>query len=101
MCPFSGRNRAWISQTSSGKCWSLLFQIHLKEKIDEAGPGETHATSSTASSGYCAPEHPGKTYPSATLPTRPVTVVSRSGSKKESLAGYSKLWPKTSKSVER
>jgi hypothetical protein len=38
-------SRAWTSQTSSGKCWSLLFQFRLEEETDEAGPGEILATS--------------------------------------------------------
>jgi hypothetical protein len=38
-------SRAWTSQTSSGKCWSLLSQTHLEEKIDEAGPSEILAMS--------------------------------------------------------
>jgi hypothetical protein len=38
-------SRAWTSQMSSGKCWSFLSQIHLEEKIDEAGLGEILAMS--------------------------------------------------------
>ena len=38
-------SRAWTSQMSSGKYWSFLSQIHLEEKIDEAGPGEILAMS--------------------------------------------------------
>jgi hypothetical protein len=46
ICPSSRRSSAgWTSQTSNGKCWSLLSQSHLKEKIGEAGPGEILATS--------------------------------------------------------
>jgi hypothetical protein len=86
---------------SSGKCWSLLCPTHLEEKMVEADPGETHAMFSTASSGYFAPEHPGRISPNAIHPTRPATAAFRDGSRKGSLAAYSKLWPKTSKSVGR
>jgi hypothetical protein len=57
ICPSNRRSSAaWTSQTSSGKYWSLLSQSHLEEKTDEAGPGETHAMSWTASSGNLLPD---------------------------------------------
>ncbi len=58
-----------------------------------AGLGEILAMSSTASSGYCAPEHPGRTSPNATHPTRPAIAAFSNGSRKEFLATYSKRWP--------
>src|SRR5215211_9221096 len=82
---------AWTSQTSSGTYWSHSSQIHLEEKTDEEDPGEIHATSSTLSSGYCAPERPGRICPNATLPTKPATAAFRSGSRKGFWAACSKL----------
>src|SRR5215203_1437011 len=70
ICPSNRRtSAAWTSQTSSGKYWSHSSQIHLEEKTDEEDPGEIHARSSTLSSGYCAPERPGRI--SRTLPSLP------------------------------
>jgi hypothetical protein len=68
--------------------------------MDEADHGETPEKFSTASSGYCAPEPPGKTFQNAIHHTRPAIVVFSSGLRKESLAEYSKLWPKISKNGE-
>jgi hypothetical protein len=77
-----------------------LIPDPLKEKAAEADPGEITETFSTPSCGYCVAERPGKTFPSATLPTRPATVASSDGSRKGFLAAYSKPWQKTLKSVD-
>jgi hypothetical protein len=39
------QSREWTSQTSSGKCWSLLFRLRLKEKMGGKDPGEILAMS--------------------------------------------------------
>ncbi len=84
--------------------WELLEPLIPKPPRREDGredPGETPEMSSTASSGYFAPEHPGKTSQDATLRIRPATAASRDGPKKESFRVSSKNWPKTSKNGER
>jgi hypothetical protein len=81
--------------------WEVLEPLipdPLKEKIDEADPGEILATSSTASSGYCVRVRHGRTFRSATLHIRAAVVAFRGGSRKGFWAAYSKLWQKISKS---
>jgi transposase len=89
--PFNERSRAWTSQTSSGKYWSILFQIHLKEKLDEAGSGETPRDVLNGIHWILRTGAPWKYLPERYPPTRPATVAFRSESKKELLAAYLKL----------
>ena len=67
------QQRAWTSQTSSGKCWSLLSQIHLKEKMGEgqalARPSRCAKRNLVDTAYRCALERPTRALP--TLPDLP------------------------------